>query len=222
MVVAPCVALGRLPPAHAQDAVVSAHAVVANPTSSILITGVREKTDGVWFGGVLQAKFGRVFLAGAGLRGDLTSTGSVTALERDGGELSGLGRFEALSWLGIEVSYTARAFTSAAGYQRWKQVGAGLFVSRALAQDALLIYGRVAYLPWVSVSGLDDPDLAIATETGITVNVPKVPLTVSASYHLHRYDFRGSPDARLEQFEYVALSLGISAERVGGRWTIWK
>ena len=192
--------------ARTQQIEVSAAAVLALPRSSLLLAGERETITGTWLGGALAVKTGRVLLSGTGLRGTLTPSDNTRALERDGGELTGLLRFEPKTWLGFETAYTVRAFSSVAGYQRWEILGFGVRVSAALGSPALRAYARGSYFPTVSVTGQRSPNLGLEAEAGVTAAVRRVPLVLGLSYRLERYDFPG--DARLEQFDRLAVQLG--------------
>lgn len=210
---------GALQSAMAQNILVSGSALVANPSSSVSIDGTREQTNGIWFGGMVELRLGDFAVTGLGLTGDLSATGDVTALDRDGGEMSARGRYDVLSWLGVEASYTMRAFTSAAGYQRWNEMGIGVVLFHDLLDGAVQVFGRAAYLPWVSVDGQDSPDVSLGTETGVSLTPPGVPITLRAAYTMERYDFPGA-DQRREQFDRISLSIGVPVQRAAGGWGI--
>ena len=197
--------------AHAQHIELSAAAVLALPRSSLLLAGEREIAAGTWFGGALAVKAGRLLLSGTGLRGTLTPRDNTRALERDGGEVAGLVRFEPRAWLGFETAFTVRAFTSVAGYQRWEIFGLGIRVSGALGNSGLRAYARGAYFPSVSVTGQPAPNLGVEAEAGVTAAFQRVPLVFKLSYRLERYDFPG--DARLEQFDRLTVEAGVRIKK---------
>lgn len=208
-----------LQPSLAQDILVSGSALAAYPTSSVSIDGARELTNGMWFGGVVEIRIGKFAVTGLGLSGNLSETGDIPALDRDGGEMSARGRYDVLPWLGAEASYTMRAFTSAAGYQRWNEAGIGVVLFHDLLDGAVQVFGRASYLPYVSVDGQDTPDVSLGTETGVSLTPRGFPLTLSAMYTMERYDFPGAEERR-EQFDRISLSVGIPLQRTGAGWAL--
>ena len=205
--------LGAPSPAIAQGLEFFAAALVANPHSVVDIAGVREETDGVWFGGVLALRYGRFAVGGVGMVGDLKPDSAGTALERDGGEVGGYGSFAVTPWLGVELSYQARAFSSAAGYQRWDIWGLGVALSTDLGSPAFRAFARLAWLPSVSVEGFEGPDVSVRAETGFTLTPDRWPLVLRFAYRVERYDFTGGSLQRLEQFEYFSLTAGVKLRR---------
>lgn len=117
-----------------------------------------------------------------------------------------------VNWLGIEGGYTVRAFKSAAGRQEWKIPYVGAAVGGELGHPALTSLVRFGYLPSVSVSGADSPDLGLALEAGLSAAPwlsPGFGLSISVLYRLERFDFPTTEVSRLEQFERLQLALGF-------------
>ena len=121
------------------------------------------------------------------------------------------------SWLAAEAGYTARAFSSAAGRQQWDIVGVGINAWQALGTPVIEGFARLSYLPLVDVTGQESPNLSYAAETGITLRPSSVPVLVSISYAIERFEFPGG--ARVEQFERLTLSVGVLVSRIGGKWS---
>jgi hypothetical protein len=117
-------------------------------------------------------------------------------------------------WLGLELRYTARAFSSAAGYQRWDVVGVGAAASRDLGTPAVRAFASLLYFPMVSVSHQERPRFALGSDVGIALAPSKLPLAVTLSYRIERFSFPEAA-ARSEQFEALTLSLGLR-RRLGG------
>ena len=199
-------------PARAQQIEVAAAGIVAFPRSSLLLAGERETIAGTWLGGAITLHVGRVLLSGAGLRGNLVPVENTRALERDAGEVGGLIRFAPTGWLGLEATYTVRAFNSAAGYQRWEMLGGGFFLSGALGNPAVRAYARGSYLPSISVTGLPSPN-GLAAEVGIEATLRRAPLALGLLYRFERYDFPGGAATRLEEFERIAVQVGYRLKR---------
>ena len=211
---------GSLVPTTASSGqTVSADAVVAAPRQSVQFSGVTERTDGSWVGGAMEFEAGRWRLSVSGTRGRLMAPDPGSVPKRDVGELSLDGRYGVRPWLGLELRYTARAFSSAAGYQRWDLVGVGAAASRELGTPAVHAYARLLYFPMVSVSNLEGPSVALGSDVGIALAPSTLPLVVTLGYRIERFSFPEAV-ARSEQFEALTLSLGVRARRHAGRWTL--
>ncbi|MFQ6047213.1 MAG: hypothetical protein ACE5PT_12805, partial [Gemmatimonadales bacterium] len=117
-------------------------------------------------------------------------------------------------WLGIGGGYTVRAFSSAAGYQRWSIPSVSASLSGALGNRALSAYVRGAYLPSITVSGIEAPQLGVAATAGLTIAPSKLPITLKVEYRLERYDFPTGTATRIEQFDVVSVAVGL--RRVAG------
>jgi hypothetical protein len=208
-----------VPMAASNGQTVSAHVVVAAPMQSAHFSGVTERLHGAWVGGAVELATGRVRLSVSGVRGRLTPLDPGGVPNRDVGEVSLNGKYGIRPWLALELRYTARAFSSAAGYQRWDLVGMGAAASRDLGTPAVRAFGGLLYFPMVTVSSLEKPKFALGSDMGIAVAPSKLPLDVTLSYRIDRFGF---PDAtaRAEQLEALTLSVGVRARRHAGRWTL--
>jgi hypothetical protein len=211
---------GSLVPVTASSGqTVSAHAVVATPKYSAHFSGLTERVDGSWVGGAAEFGTGRLCLSISGMRGRLTAPDPGSVPKRDVGELSLNGQYRVRPWLGLELHYTARAFSSAAGYQRWDLIGVGAAASRDLGTPAVRAFASLLYFPVVSVSHQERPRVALGSDVGIALAPSKLPLAVTLSYRIERFSFPEAA-ARSEQFEALTLSLGVRAWRHAGRWTL--
>lgn len=211
--------ISLVPMAPLTSQTVSGRAVIAAPKSSVRMGAVTEQVDGLWGGLALDFQAGRFTLSGRGMRGRLAPSPAGTAPKRDVGELLLTGQYQFRPWLRFELRYAARAFSSAAGYQRWDLFGVGATASHDLGSPAVRAFASLLYFPIVSVSEQQRPSFALGSDVGIALAPSKVPLVVSLSYRIERVRF---PDvaARSEQFEALTLSLGMRARRHGGRWTL--
>jgi len=138
---------------------------------------------------------------------------------RDVGELSLDGQYRVRPWLRLELRYTARAFRSAAGYQRWDLVGVGAAASRDLGTPAVRGFASLLYFPMARVSHQESPRFSLGSDVGIALAPSKLPIAVRLSYRIERFRFPEAA-ARSEQFEALTLSLGVRARRHAGRWTL--
>jgi len=195
----------------AQQAEVTGFGIVAGPRGTVLNQGVRETVQGVWLGAVLEVRAGRFLVSAFGLRGTLDPVANT--VRRDGGEEGILVRFEPRAGLGVDAVYTARAFSSAVGYQRWDMLGFGAWVSVPLGDPALQAFARGSYLPAVGVSGQPSPNLALAAEVGVSATPRRAPVVIRLTYRFERFDFPAQPASRLEAFERMALEVGYRVRR---------
>jgi hypothetical protein len=198
---------------------VSARAVIAAPKSSVRVGGVTDRVDGVWGGVALDVHAGRFTLSGSGTRGQLTASQTGAPLKRDVGEMSLGGQYEVRPWLRFDLGYTARAFSSAAGYQRWDMMSIGATASRSLGTPAVRAFATLLYLPVVRVRDQVGPTVAVASDVGISILPGRSPVTCLLQYHVERFSFPAAA-ARSEQFETLMLSVGMRVRRVDGRWKL--
>lgn len=206
-------------PAFLAGQTVSARAVIAAPKSSARVGGVMDQVDGVWGGVALDFHAGRFALSGSGTRGRLTPGSAGTAPKRDVGELSLDGHYDFRSWLRFDLGYIARAFSSAAGYQRWDMMSLGATASRNLGTPAVRAFASVAYLPVLRVSGQERPTFALGSDVGIDLVPAHLPIALRLDYGIERFRFPAA-SARSEQFEALTISIGLRMQRVAGHWRL--
>jgi hypothetical protein len=187
----------------AQHIDVSAFGIVAGPRSTVLDQGVREVVGGVWLGAAVQVRRDRWLITASGLRGTLDPIEN-TPFQSDAGEEGIRVSFALRRRLSVEASYTARAFSSSVGYQRWDMLGLGAAMSVPLGDSALSVDGRVSYLPVASASGRSSPSLAVALEVGVSAAPRGAPVLVHLGYRFERFDFPGEP----AEFDRITLEVG--------------
>jgi hypothetical protein len=198
---------------------IDARAVVAAPRNSARLGGVTERADGLWAGLAADFRAGPFVLSTRGMRGQLTTSQSGFVPHRDVGELAVGGRYEVRPWIGFAFGYTARAFSSAAGYGRWDLASVGVTASRDVGTPAVRAFASLAYLPVVKIRAQENPTFAFGSDVGIDVAPSRSPFTVSLSYRIERFRF-SSATGRSEQFEALSLSAGVRAWRHAGRWRL--
>ncbi|MGH7538432.1 MAG: hypothetical protein ACREMF_07355 [Gemmatimonadales bacterium] len=198
---------------------VTASAVIANPKSSVRLGGVTDRGAGLWAGVAFDLQVGRFEIRGSGMRGRLTPGEAGAAPDRDVGETSfGLG-YAVRPWLGFELQYTARAFRSAAGRQRWDMLGVSASARHDLGIPDVRAFAALVYLPIVTLSDQKGPSFAFGSEVGIFVAPSRTPLVVQLSYGVQRFRFPATT-GRSEQFETLTLSVGARVRRLDGRWRL--
>jgi hypothetical protein len=198
---------------------VDARAVVAAPRSSARLGGVTERADGLWAGMAIAVRTGRFTLSARGTRGQLNTSQPGFVPDRDVGEIAVSGHYDIRPWIGLELGYTARAFSSAVGYERWDMAHIGVTATRAVGVPAVRALATLAYLPVVAVRTRESPTFGFASDVGIAVAPDRFPLTGLLSYRIERFRFP-SATGRSEQFEALSLSVGVHAWRHAGRWQL--
>ena len=193
--------------------------MLALPKNSVRLGGVTERADGVWAGVGLGLDAGRFLVTASGTRGQLTPTGAGVAPTRDVGQLAVSARYEVRSWLGLDLGYDARAFSSAAGYQRWNIAVLGATASRDLGISAVRGFASLAYLPVLSVTNQQRPTFGLGSDVGLSLAPNRFPLSFLLSYRIQRFSFPAAA-ARSEQFEALTFSVGVRARRRPGGWTL--
>lgn len=190
---------------HAQGVQVSVTGVVGGPRSTVFENDKLEAWGGLWVGGAVGARYQRFTLEATGLRGRLPPITPNAVDERDAGQVAVVFGFEPRPGLGVEATYTARAFRGATGYQRWNTIGVGGRVALELGDPSLHAYGRVAYLPVVEIRGKAPARLGLAAEIGASLAVPRSRVVMDVHYRFERYDFATPPENRVEQFDVITL-----------------
>jgi len=186
----------------------------------VALLGSRETVQGPLAGGFAELRLGPLVLGASGLRGRLFPAKSSSALRREAGEVQGLVRLEPVSWLGLEGAFTLRAFSSAAGYQRWQIPSAGIRLAPQLGHPALRAYARASYTPRTpqriaagQTGGDARWDLGVSAESGLVIALGRSGGLLAVSYRFERFDFPGGLAGRLDQLQTIAVSLGGHAGR---------
>ena len=205
------------PTAELVGQTISGRAVIAAPRVSVRLGDITERVDGLWAGGAVGFQAGRFVVTASGTRGQLTASETGTVPKRDVGEFSASGQYEVLPWLSLDLGYAIRAFSSAAGYQRWEIARIGATVSRDLGTRTVRAFAGVAYLPVLKVSGQERPTFALGSDVGIALLPTHLPIALQLDYRIERFKFPAA-SARSEQFEAFTLSMGVRMHRGGGRW----
>jgi len=210
-------------PAPAQKLSFSAAASASWAKNSVMLLGYREAVEGPWVGGAAEGKLGPFVLRLEAFRGTLKPQTGGSALERDGGEVRGTIRLEpvAAGWLGLESGYAVRAFSSAAGYQRWTIPTFGVRVSPRLGHRALRGYLSGHYAPPLAQKSLFAGqssggaiwNLGLMAEAGLVIAPVRGGPLLGIRYHFERFDFPNGAAGRLDQFEQVAVFGGFRVGR---------
>jgi hypothetical protein len=209
-----------VPASHLAGQTIWVQAIMGTPRSSVRAARVTERVDGWWGGAAVGFRTGQWTVAAEGTRGSLSSAGGGLVLDRDVGEVSLSARYEFPLGLGPELRYVARAFRSAAGYQRWNLLAVALTGSRDLGTAAVRGFASVAYLPILSAAGGEPrPTRGMGSEVGLSVAPDRSPLALRVGYRVERFYFPQWA-ARSEQFETLTLSVGVRVRRHAGRWAL--
>lgn len=144
------------------------------------------------------------------LRAGSLGANESSAFDRDVGELT-LGATVPLSpWLGLDGGVVVRRYASALAAQRWVWGAIGLIGRTAILDDAFTLSAGLSMMPWVSVSGVSRPDLAVAVHSAMGYSTGR--LTAMIRYELERFDFPARDGfRRLEE---------LSSLQLGAAWKI--
>jgi hypothetical protein len=145
--------------------------------------------------------------ARASLRAGSLGANESAAFDRDVGEAS-LGAVIPVSdWLGVSSGIVVRRYESALAAQRWVWGEVGLHGDHAMLNDALKLSAGLSIMPWVSVSGISRPDLAVAAHSALGYTGGR--LTATIRYGLERFDFPAREGVRRLE-ELSSLELGVA------------
>lgn len=145
--------------------------------------------------------------ARASLRAGSLGANERSAFDRDVGEASLGASIPVSDWLGLDAGIVVRRYESALAAQRWVWGEVGLHARRSLLEDALKLSAGLSIMPWVSVSGISRPDLAVAAHSAVGYTAGR--LTATIRYGLERFDFPVRNDVRRLE-ELSSLELGVA------------
>lgn len=145
--------------------------------------------------------------ARASLRAGSLGATERSASDRDVGEVSLGGSLPLNRWLGLDAGVVVRRYESALAAQRWVWGEIGLHGRTSLLDDAIKLSGGLSIMPWVSVSGISRPDLAVAAHSMVGYTTGR--LTATVRYDLERFDFSAREGVRRLE-ELSSLELGVA------------
>jgi len=149
--------------------------------------------------------------ASASLRIGSLGANEASAMDRDVGEVAVSATLPLNPWLGLEAGVLIRRYESSVASQRWAwgQVGVRGHTSLLeLMKGAVTLSADLSMMPFVSVSGVSRPDLAVAAHTAIAYTTTGR-LTVRMRYGLERFDFPVRNDVRRLE-ELSCLEIGAA------------
>jgi hypothetical protein len=128
-------------------------------------------------------------------RVEIDVTALAGALERDSANAEDRGvaeirldaRYRTLSWLWLETGVGTRTYSAPIAVQRWTALRLGAEARVPFFGDRAEGVSRLLLLPLVSVTGLDQPELALTAAAGIEYRFG--PVMAGVFYWLERYDF---------------------------------
>lgn len=145
--------------------------------------------------------------ARAALRAGSLGATEQSAFDRDVGEVSLGGSLPLNPWLGLDAGLVVRRYESALAAQRWVWGEIGLHGRTSLLEDAVKLSAGLSIMPWVSVSGVSRPDLAVAAHSVVGYTTGR--LTATVRYSLERFDFSARDRVRRLE-ELSSLELGAA------------
>jgi hypothetical protein len=149
--------------------------------------------------------------------GSLSTTGAG-AENRDVGEVGIQASVVPTPWLAIQGGASSRTYTTAIARQRWTSVAVGAEARLDFATSPMRGVLRGAVFPFVSVTGLPGPEVALTAAAGIEYRSGS--LTSGLFYGRERYDFPPSgATRRLEQVNTLTFRFTVQrGARHGGRF----
>jgi hypothetical protein len=167
-----------------------------------------ERSSGTMFGiWATTALPWHMLEARASLRAGSLGANERSAIDRDVGEVSVGASVPLNGWLGLDAGVVVRRYASAVAAQRWVWGAIGLRGHTSLLDQALTLSGGLSIMPWVSVSGISRPDLAVAAHSAVGYTTGR--LTATMRYELERFDFAAREEARRLE-ELSSLQLGVA------------
>ena len=145
--------------------------------------------------------------ARASLRAGSLGANDRSAIDRDVGEVSLGASIPLNAWLGLDAGVVVRRYESALAAQRWVWGELGVHGRTSMLEDALTLSAGLSIMPWVSVSGISRPALAVAAHSAIGYTAGR--LTATMRYGLERFDFAARDDVRRLE-ELSSLELGVA------------
>lgn len=145
--------------------------------------------------------------ARAALRAGSLGANEQSAFDRDVGEATLGLSLPVSAHLAIEGGVVVRRYESALAAQRWVWGEVGLSARHEMLEDALRLSAGLSIMPWVSVSGISRPDLAVAAHSAAAYTAGR--LTATIRYGLERFDFPARNQVRRLE-ELSSLELGVA------------
>jgi len=133
---------------------------------------------------------------------------STSAEDRHVAEVGLDARYRTLPWLWLETGVATRTYAAPIAIQRWTSLRLGGEARVAFFGGRAEGVGRVLFLPLVAVTGLDQPELAVAAAAGIEYRLG--PVAAALFYSLERYDFPARDGvARIEQLSALTGRVSV-------------
>ena len=167
-----------------------------------------ERSSGLLGGGrVTLGLPPRVELDFTALAGNLERD-SANAEDRHVAEIGFDARYRPLTWLWFETGMATRTYSAPIAVQRWTSLRLGAEARVPFFGGRAEGVGRLLFLPLVTVTGVEQPELAITAAAGVQYRLG--PVAAGVFYSLERYDFPAQDGVtRAEQLS--ALTLRASA-----------
>lgn len=129
------------------------------------------------------------------------------AIDRDVADAGARVDVAALRWLTIEAGVRRRTYSTVLARQPWTTFALGAEAHVPFTETGLTGIVRGAILPGVWVSGLAQPDLAVAVASGMEYHRKRA--TVSLLYGLERYRFAATGAGAERREQSAGLTVGV-------------
>ena len=183
--------------------------LVGRAEHRIVDAGTLVAASGTLFGGALAVTMGERFeIHGEALGGPLTSAATPSLEDHDVAEAQISGGMKVRPWLMLESGLSFRSFSNALARQHWTTWRIGAETRVPVGFESVTAVVRGYWMPLVDVSGLPNPDVALALGVGLDWRGRR--LGISAQYTFERYDFAPSNGAqRLEELSTLRVRVGV-------------
>ena len=174
-----------------------------------LDAGILVPVSGTLFGGTLEVLFGNRFeMRTAVLGGHFAERNPPTTDDHDIAELQMLGGVRVSPWLTVQAGPVLRTFSNTLARQHWTLLQLGATARVPLGFETVHGVVRGYWMPIAAVTGLAQPDLALALATGVEWRGRRI--GASALYAFERYDFPQSGGTRrLEELSYLQFRMSF-------------
>ena len=160
----------------------------------------------------IGARLGRLRLGVDGVMGTLKAAESSTGDEDVKVRSTAVrAQLAAAPGLLVGAQAEARRFEGNAGVTMWRLLGANLRFEPGLGREGLRALADVSVLPASSVSGGPKLTMAFEATVGVSLGLPRSPLSLRVAYRFERFDVEAtnaSPE-RYEQFRGLVVEAGL-------------
>ncbi len=168
-----------------------------------------EKTSGLVFGAEFNLPLARQLSVGGQVLAGELSAGATGIEDRTLTDLGLKLSYGALPWGSLELGTGIRNYTTTFSTQRWASISTGGRAHLTALNGLVLGHVSFAFLPLVSVSGIQSPSLGLQAGAGLDFREGR--FTAGLRYELERFNFPARVGIqRIEQFAILRFRVGLA------------